>query len=169
MVSLLLNPTRILCSGVFSDLKRASPLVQQVRWWRERPQFTRRSGFKVEHHITGPLPRIKVTNDLLPLPTKPFIQTNAWSVKRATFGQNDYIDILGDGTLHPRDLLHEGPHWLRGFRGNEFRRLIRRRDATFHYAPYIWPTKWNNVQKRIKFLHKYINYQCNHKDWRNKE
>lgn len=163
-----LNSSSIL-SGVLLDLKRAYPLVQSVRFWRERPEYTRRHGFKVEHHITGPLPRIKVAHDLRPLPTKPHPQKDSWTQRKATFGQNDYIDILGDGSLHPRDLLHHGPSWLRGFRGNEFRRLIRRRDATFHYAPWVWPTKFYNVQRRLRFLHKYINYQCNHKDWRNKE
>jgi large subunit ribosomal protein L51 len=157
-------------SGPLREIQRTFPQVQAIRWWRERPQYTRRSGFEIKHHITGPLPRLKVvTADTLPVPQPRYTPKNYWSVKRATFGQNDYIDILGDGTLHPRDLIANGPHWLRGFKGCEFRRLIRRRNATFHYAPYVWPTKWNNVQKRLKYLFVYHNYKQNHKDWRNRE
>ncbi|OQV21137.1 putative 39S ribosomal protein L51, mitochondrial [Hypsibius exemplaris] len=152
------------------ELRQPSPMVQAVRWWRERPVYTRRMGFEINHHIAGPLPRLDaVTPETKPIPQKPYRPTNNWSAKKATFGQNDYIDILGDGTLHPRDMLHEGPHWLRGFKGNEFRRLLRRRNATFHYAPYIHPTKWNTVMKRLKYLYEYHNFKQNHKDWRNME
>ncbi|GAV05957.1 hypothetical protein RvY_16006 [Ramazzottius varieornatus] len=156
---------RSLLSSVLK-LCRPSPLLQAVRGYRDRPVYTRRHGFTLEHYINGPLPRLPVTPDLKPLPVKPQQLKNPWSYKRATFGQNDYIDILGDGSLHPRDMLTEGPHWLRGFRGNEFQRLLRQRRAMFHYAPHLMPTAWRNLTKRIQYLYKYHNQKQNHKDWR---
>ena len=143
-----------------------SPCLQSVRGYRDRPVYTSRHGFQIEHYINGPLPRLEVTPDLKPLPVKPKTHRNPWSTRKATFGQNDYIDILGDGSLHPKDLLTEGPRWLRGFRGNEFQRLLRQRAAYFHYAPHLMPTTWNNLLKRINYLRKYHNYKQNHKDWR---
>jgi len=41
-----------------------------------------------------------------------------WTESNARFGENDYIDILGDGSLHPSQLLYHVPRWLRGFPGN---------------------------------------------------
>lgn len=51
---------------------------------------------------------------------------------QARFGQNDYIDLLGDGSVHPAQLLSHVPAWLRGFPGqhkaNELVKLIHYRN-----------------------------------------
>jgi hypothetical protein len=45
--------------------------------------------------MSGPLPRL--SEDALRVNTlKVFTPYNQWAPKRALFGQNDYIDILGD-------------------------------------------------------------------------
>ncbi|CAL1277975.1 unnamed protein product [Larinioides sclopetarius] len=79
-----------------------------------------------------------------------------WSDKRKYFGQNDYIDILGDGSIHPVNLLTNMPPWLRGFRGNEFQMLLRKQ---IHYSHWRWskPTKWQHLNKRIMWLYRYLN------------
>uniref|UniRef100_A0A183EBQ5 Large ribosomal subunit protein mL51 n=1 Tax=Gongylonema pulchrum TaxID=637853 RepID=A0A183EBQ5_9BILA len=48
------------------------------------------------------------------------------------FGENDYTDLLGDGSLHPAQLQYHVPAWLRGFpgqhRANELVKLIHFRN-----------------------------------------
>ncbi|CAL1277974.1 unnamed protein product [Larinioides sclopetarius] len=140
-----------------------SSTVEQVRYIRETPwkkEYLRRYGYD-DPFFKRPdiLPRIpekhknlKKALSFLPeyKPYKP------WSDKRKYFGQNDYIDILGDGSIHPVNLLTNMPPWLRGFRGNEFQMLLRKQ---IHYSHWRWskPTKWQHLNKRIMWLYRYLN------------
>jgi len=90
---------------------------------------------------------------------------NAWSKERALFGQNDYIDILGDGTIHPYQLM-KGPLWLRGFKGNEMQRLIRRMKFEGKMLKDQYPTKYHKIRKQIWFLYKKYNQQRRHAPFR---
>ena len=38
-----------------------------------------------------------------------------------------YTDILGDRDIYPTEALKEVPEWLRGFHGNEYQMLLRRK------------------------------------------
>ncbi|VDI55945.1 large subunit ribosomal protein L51 [Mytilus galloprovincialis] len=79
-----------------------------------------------------------------------------WDKEHALFGQNDYIDILGDGNVRPVDLM-KGPSWIRGFKGNEMQRIIRRLQFDGHKLQQLYPTKFHMIQKRLDYLYKHYN------------
>ncbi|XP_067130359.1 large ribosomal subunit protein mL51 [Centruroides vittatus] len=131
-----------------------APVYASVRRF-ERKKYIRRYGYESPLLERGPLPRLK--NDKEKIEVIPdYKPKNPWSNKKALFGQNDYIDILGDGSIHPVKLLTNVPGWLRGFQGNEFQMLLRQRVTHFHWQ-YSRPAKWNLVNKRIRYLYKWLN------------
>lgn len=58
----------------------------------EKGPIIKRYGYKEQILQSGTLPRSKDAREL-PIPI--YAPKQAWTVKRALFGQNDYIDILG--------------------------------------------------------------------------
>lgn len=83
-----------------------------------------------------------------------------WDQAEALFGQNDYIDILGDGNIHPARLLTNVPWWLRGFnglgKGGEIKMLNRARFARWHYQQ-DRPKEWDRMKKRVDWLFNWMN------------
>lgn len=152
-------------SGIFNSVRKVlnlwNPQVTTVRFRYHADKIAkgplvRRYGYKDPlEHAKGFLPRT-LTDRLLCQPI--YKPKDAWSTKRALFGQNDYIDILGTGTLHPTQILYNVPAWLRGFAGNEYQTCLKRR-RTFNKTvyPIIRPTKWRLLNKRIRYLYKFLN------------
>ncbi|GLD63786.1 39S ribosomal protein L51, mitochondrial [Lates japonicus] len=56
----------------------------------------------------------------------PLKKVDRWTEKRSMFGVYDNIGILGDFKAHPKDLI-VAPCWLKGFKGIELLRLIRKK------------------------------------------
>jgi len=135
-----------------------------------RPVFDRRIrqkrvhnfGYKWNMYVPGqPLPRLK--DSMNPVRGREFKIPDKWSKEAALFGQNDYIDLLGDGQVHPAQLLYHVPRWLRGFPGqhkaNELIKLIHYRNLYYERLRKHAPKKWHELVKRINWLLSYCNYQ----------
>ncbi|XP_015119261.1 39S ribosomal protein L51, mitochondrial [Diachasma alloeum] len=136
------------------------PQVTQVRFRyhaerRANGPLVRRFGYTDPINNRGLLPREDQTR-IRQLPV--YRPTDNWSERRALFGQNDYIDILGDDSLHPTRILYNVPSWLRGIKNDQMRILIRKKKILGKgIFPISNPTKWNDMQKQIRFLYKFLN------------
>uniref|UniRef100_A0A8C0J6F5 Large ribosomal subunit protein mL51 n=1 Tax=Chelonoidis abingdonii TaxID=106734 RepID=A0A8C0J6F5_CHEAB len=86
-------------------------------------------------------------------------EVDRWTEKRALFGVYDNIGILGDFQVHPKDLI-TGPSWLRGWRGNELQRCIRKKHIVGHR---MFDQDYKNLNKRIRFLYKRFNRTGKHR------
>jgi len=73
-------------------------------------------------------------------------------------------DILGDGTVHPWQLLH-APSWLKGYRGNELQRTARRLKMQGRYLREMFPTKYHKLTKNLMYQFKKINRRQHKRSW----
>ncbi|CAG0882664.1 unnamed protein product [Cyprideis torosa] len=83
---------------------------------------------------------------------------DSWAEHRAYQGQNDYIDILGDGNVKPEEVAYEVPEWLRAFNKPELHRLLRKRDLFDDWMCEHRPKAWLAMHRRIRYLYWKMNY-----------
>jgi len=104
----------------------------------------------------GLLPRLDKKEGVLPTIPDRIFKPDPWHKKQSRFGENDYIDILGTGDVHPASLLKHVPWWLRGWRGDELKTAQRRAHA-MSFMKNTRPEQWGYLQKRIDHLYKFRN------------
>nr|XP_025960653.1 39S ribosomal protein L51, mitochondrial [Dromaius novaehollandiae] len=86
-------------------------------------------------------------------------QVDRWTEKRALFGVYDNVGILGDFKAHPKDLI-VGPKWLRGWRGNELQRCIRKKQVV---GDRMFVDDYHKLNKRIRYLYRRFNRTGKHR------
>ncbi|XP_063818490.1 large ribosomal subunit protein mL51 [Pseudophryne corroboree] len=101
------------------------------------------------------LGRCSLFRDPVPQPKN----IDRWDHKRSLFGVYDNIGILGDFKAHPKQLI-VGPSWLRGWKGNELERCIRKKRMIGNRMFY---KERHNLNKRISFLYRRFNRYGKHR------
>ncbi|KAM6098826.1 large ribosomal subunit protein mL51 [Theristicus caerulescens] len=86
-------------------------------------------------------------------------QVDRWTEKRALFGVYDNVGILGGFQIHPKNLI-VGPKWLRGWRGNELQRCIRKKQVV---GDRMFIEDYHKLNKRIRYLYRRFNRTGKHR------
>ncbi|KAI1301840.1 39S ribosomal protein L51, mitochondrial [Halotydeus destructor] len=123
----------------------------------ERKQYIRRRGYEAKAHLSGLLPRIPGDQGPFPAALNDTRPERDWHRSHALLGQNDYIDILGDGSVHPSRLLTNAPEWLRGFSGTNELVMLNRKRQQFPNWEHSRPVQFHRMKKRVDYLYKYLN------------
>ncbi|KAG6447577.1 hypothetical protein O3G_MSEX005041 [Manduca sexta] len=106
----------LLRSTILNTFWKPTVNIVRTRYHADKTRLVRRYGYEEKLWSGGLLPRSEGRR--MPMPE--YRPANAWSERKALFGQNDYIDILGKGDLHPVKTLYNVPSWIRGVSGHEY-------------------------------------------------
>uniref|UniRef100_A0A6J0UNY7 Large ribosomal subunit protein mL51 n=1 Tax=Pogona vitticeps TaxID=103695 RepID=A0A6J0UNY7_9SAUR len=128
-------------------------------WWAAARDFLSRPFFPPEARrlcssTSAGLPKVRHVRE----PPRPK-EVDRWTEKRALFGVYDNIGILGDFMVHPKELI-KGPAWLRGWKGNELQRCIRKKKIV---GDRMFLEDYHNLNKRIRYLYSRFNRYGKHR------
>ncbi|XP_053601515.1 large ribosomal subunit protein mL51 [Plodia interpunctella] len=141
-------------STILKTFWRPTFNIVRTRYHADKSRLVRRYGYEEKIWCGGLLPRTGTR----PLPIPEYRPANVWAERKALFGQNDYIDILGSGDIHPVKTLYNVPSWIRGVSGMEYHILLRKRKMWARTgSPVVRPTKWKEIEKRLGFLYRKLN------------
>ncbi|KAM3966512.1 mitochondrial ribosomal protein L51 [Aphomia sociella] len=141
-------------STILKTFWRPTVNTVRTRYHADKTRLVRRHGYYDPLWCGGLLPRTERRVEQMP----EYRPANVWTERKALFGQNDYIDILGPGNLHPVKTLYNVPSWIRGVSGSEYHILLRKKKVWAKTAtPVVRPTKWKEIEKRFKFLYRKLN------------
>jgi len=146
-------------------------LVQ--RWHKDKVENRHfwRYGYKDKVKQSGALPRLDEDSkkiDEMPI----FSPENPYAPKRALWGQNDYIDILGDNpdALKPHEVHYHMPKYLRGLSGydNDYQQALKIKAHLAETAtPEVKPKEWGFLTDRIDRRYKELRVKTDQNLWKN--
>jgi len=128
------------------------------RWHKdvkeERQIF--RWGYEDRVKQSGALPRISNDSERWDH-REVYAPENPWAQKRALFGQNDYIDILGEDpdAFRPSEVNYEQPEWLREVNEKQtgYQRLLMKKKLLEETDyPETNPKSWEELKDVLKRL-----------------
>ncbi|CAF4820413.1 unnamed protein product [Rotaria sp. Silwood1] len=154
----------MLIRSILSKTNSNSQLTISIRTFKRFGEYVKGYGHEPKYYQGGYLPRaahLKDPPNYLP----PFIDPQEWTLEAATFGQNDYIDILGDENVEHWQLVRNAPFWLRGFQGNELQHLLRRLKFQGKYLEENQPQRYSDLITRIRYLMFKINFKHYKRPW----
>ncbi|KAL2084776.1 hypothetical protein ACEWY4_020294 [Coilia grayii] len=128
--------------SVFASLMRAGFTICQTSVQQCTRQFSTSMCSRIRMHA---IPKLKVVD--------------RWTEKRSMFGIYDNIGILGEFKVHPKDTV-KAPIWLKGFRGNELERCIRKNKMV---KDRMMTEDKHNLEKRIRYLYRRFNRYGKHR------
>lgn len=136
----------------------AAPLATSAvagRWHKDLSKETLifRYGYNDKVKQSGSLPRIS-ENDKRFDNRDVYAPENPWAQKRALFGQNDYIDILGEDPdmFRPSEVNYEQPEWLREVSKNAvpYQRLLMKKKLLEETDyPETNPKSWEQLIQKM--------------------
>lgn len=144
-----------------------STSASSCRWHKDvsKRRIIARYGYDDKVKVSGALPRISEDEEKRWDNRNVYTPPNPWAQKRALFGQNDYIDILGEDpdAFRPSEVNYEQPEWLRevSVKAVPYQRLLMQKKLLEETEfPTTHPKSWSELNDMLHRMRKKVN-----KEW----